>query len=159
MERQEIIKNLKNYFRLEELVSRAVFTAYGNDSWAVFQTDTLHCLLIMREGINKPFSVNNWVWGGIYDERGFRENLCSICKDRTNNGILYTSGHVLGCAFDFTVKGMAPDEVRQWIVDNAELFPCKVRLENKNKNGVSITWIHFDTKYYDRHPKVYLFNI
>lgn len=158
MDRLEIIQKLKEFFVIEELVSEEVYNAYGNDSWAVFQKDTLHCLLIMREGIDKPFTINTWLWGGSFGERGFRENICDISKKKTEKGKLYTSGHVLGCAFDFTAKGMSSDDVRQWIVSNAELFPCKVRLENK-MNGESISWVHFDNKFYERHPKVYLFNV
>ena len=158
MTRIDIIDQLKKYFRIEELVSREVHHKYGNDAWALFRTETLHCLLIMRKGIGKPFTVNTWLWDGVYDERGFRENTCDICKRRTSRGLLYTSGHVLGCAFDFTVEDMSPDLVRDWIEENAELFPCKVRLEDL-KDNEPITWVHFDTKFYDRHPKVYRFNV
>jgi hypothetical protein len=158
MTRKDIIDGVKKYFKLHELVGPAVFNAYGDDGWAVLQTDALHCLLIMREGIGKPFSVNNWYWGGTYDERGYRENISYIVNKKTKAGKLYTSGHVLACAYDFTVEDMSPDLVREWIVDHAEEFPCKVRLE-RNLNGTPITWVHFDTKYYERHPKVYLFDV
>lgn len=158
MRREKVIRELKAYFRIEELVSKQVFDTYKDDAWALFQTDTLHCLLIMRKGINKPFSVNNWLWGGEYSQRGFRENLSEIVLNKTLKNKLYTSGHVLGCAIDFVVSGMDAEDVRNWIVEHADLFPCKVRLEHK-LNGSPITWVHFDTKHYERHPKIYLFNM
>jgi hypothetical protein len=158
MTRIDIIDRLKKYFQIYELVSEEVYNKYKEDSWALFHEDALHCLLIMREGIDKPFTINNWYWGGNFDERGFRENTCSICKSKTDNNIMYLSGHVLGMAFDFTVRGMNAPAVRDWIEENADLFPCKIRLENE-KNGVQITWVHFDIKFYDRHPKVYRFDV
>ena len=158
MERRQIIENLKVNFRIEELVSREVFHAYGEDAWALLDTDTLHVLMILRGYIDKPITINNWLWGGHFDERGFRENICDICKGKTDKGKLYTSGHVLGKAIDFHVDGLSSDLIREWMLDNMELFPCKIRLENE-LNGTPISWVHFDTKYYEKNPKVYLFNV
>jgi len=161
MNRYEIITELSKYFSIKELVSEKVYNTYKDNAWALFRTETLHCLLIMRVGIDRAFTVNNWSYvseGVIYDERGYRENISDIAKGKTEKDLLYTSGHVLGCAFDFKVKGMSSEDVRVWILENSELFPCKVRLENR-MNGKPITWVHFDTKYYNKNPKVYLFNI
>ena len=44
-------------------------------------------------------------------------NLCSIVQAKTRKEILYLSGHVLGKAFDFKVKGMDSEDVRKWIID------------------------------------------
>jgi len=166
MERSTIIKKLSKYFATHELVGKATyefFEARNEDSWQVFDTDTLHCLLIMREGIGLPFSVNNWFWGGTYDERGFRSNIQYIVRSKTNKGIIYLSGHPLGKAIDFQVDGMGAEDVRNWIEDHAKEFPCKIRLEwkKKNKEGVykPITWVHYDTKQIDSKPKIYKFNI
>ncbi len=156
--RGEIIQKLTHYFRIEELVSELVFKKHGNNAWFVFNTETLHCLLLMREGIGKSFTINTWLWGGDYDERGFRENVSSITYNKTMRERLYTSGHVIGCAFDFKVKGMSAPEVRDWIETNEEIFPCKIRLEDL-KNGTPITWVHFDTKHYENNPKVYRFDV
>ena len=160
MSRSDVIKELKNYFQIYELVGPDVYRKHGENAWFVFRTETLHCLLIMRKGINKSFTVNTWFWDGIYDERGYRSNIQPIVEEKTLDGILYVSGHPLGCAFDFKVKDMSSDLVREWIVKNAASFPCKIRLENINiSKGRSISWVHFDTKYYEQNPKVYLFNV
>ena len=162
MERSEIITKLSKYFSIKELVSEEVYNKYRDDAWALFRTETLHCLLIIRIGIGKSITVNNWSYKKKYetkfDERGYRENLCDIVLKKTKRRIIYISGHVLGAAFDFTVKGMGAVDVRQWILKNENLFPCKIRLENK-MNGEPINWVHFDTKYYERNSKVYFFNI
>jgi len=158
MEREDVIEEVKKYFKLEELVSKAVHNKYGEAAWFIFQTELLASLLLIRVGLDKPITINTWENGGRFDERGYRENLSDIVQAKTNQGQVYISGHVLGMAVDFTVKGMTATEVRAWIVENAEMFPCKIRLE-RNVNGKEITWVHLDTKYYDGNPKIYLFDI
>lgn len=158
MTRSQIIEKLKEYFIIQELVGPAVYNRFGDNSWFVFETNTLHCLLIIREGINEPTTVNDWFWGGMYDERGFRDNTQPILKENTIDGILYLSGHPLGCAFDLKFKHTTAENAREWIKHNEDLFPCKLRLEHR-KNGKPITWLHFDTKYFEANPKIYLFNV
>ena len=158
MNRKEIIDNLSNYFDISELVGPAVYNKYGNESWFVFETDILNCLLLIRVGLDKPITINNWKRGGTRSESGYRDNTQSIMVDKTIEGKLYLSGHVLGCAFDFTVKDVNSTYVREWVVKHKNIFPCKVRLEN-NKDGKQISWVHIDTKYYERNPKVYLFDV
>ena len=114
----------------------------------------------MRIGIGKQFYINNWFWGGQYSERGLRTNLGAICKGKTMNNRLYLSGHVLGKAFDFKVKGMDSEDVRKWIQAHESKLPCKIRLEHiMNSTGKPITWVHFDTKWETKNPQVYLFNV
>jgi len=160
MKRSEIIEGLKKYFAAHELVDKQTYTAFGDESWQFFDTDTLHTLLVLREGIDKPFDINNWFWGGNYDERGLRTNLSDIVKGKNKKNSLYLSGHVLGKAFDFKVKGMDSEDVRKWIQAHESKLPCKIRLEHiMNSTGKPITWVHFDTKWETKNPTVYLFNV
>lgn len=158
MKIDEIIKELKNYFIIQELVGKYTYNKYGEDSWQFLDKDALHCLLIIRKGIGKPCTINNWHKGGKYQQRGLRTNLQQLFRGFFKRRKLYLSGHVLGKAFDLTFKDVSANEVRRWIVNNAELFPCKVRLERMYK-GKYITWTHFDTKHLKRNPKIYLFDI
>jgi hypothetical protein len=158
MKRTDIIKRLKKYFKIQELVGPNVYNAHKDESWFVFSTDTLHCLLLMREGLGKPFLINNWLWGGQFDERGFRDDTQPILRNAAIKKRLYLSGHVLGRAFDITVIGMEAEDARNWIIKNEVIFPCKIRLEHL-KNGVPISWLHFDTNDYPNNPKIYLFNV
>lgn len=160
MTRNEIIDKLSNYFGVYELVDKQVFETFGETAWQFFDTEALHTLLVIREGINKPIDINNWKWGGNYQERGLRTNVGNISKRATNRGKLYLSGHVLGKAFDFKIKGMKSEDVRFWIDDNQDLLPCKIRLEHiKLKTGNPISWVHFDVKQLQKNPKVYWFNV
>ena len=160
MTRVEIIDGLVNYFGIYELVDEQTYNRFGEEAWQFFDTDTLHVLLIIREGIDKPIDINNWKWGGVYDERGLRTNVCDIVSRKTRANKLYLSGHVLGKAIDFKVKGMKSEDVRHWIQDNEDLFPCKIRLEHiKTKTGNPISWVHYDTKHISDKPKIYWFNV
>lgn len=158
MTRSQIVTELKKYFKTQELVGEETYKKLGKDSWQVFDKETLHCLLIMRYSIGKPFTVNTWHNGGIYDERGFRSNIQEIVKDKTEKNTLYLSGHPIGKAFDFTVKDMEAEAVRDWIEAFKNLFPCKIRLEWR-KDGVPISWVHFDTKWTEGNPKIYKFDV
>jgi hypothetical protein len=160
MTRVEIINRVSKYFAIYELVDKQTYERFGERSWQFFDTDTLHCLLLIREGINKPIDVNNWFWDGLYDERGLRTNLCEIVKSKTNANKLYLSGHVMGKAIDFKISGMDSEDVRKWIIDNEDIFPCKLRLEHKKlSTGKPISWVHFDTYQLDSNAKIYLFNV
>ena len=158
MTRDIIIGNLKNYFQVYELVGKKTYNKYREDSWQFLQTDALWCLLVIREGIGEKCTINDWKWGGKSQQKGLRTNVQQIFKQFFYKSILYLSGHPLGCAFDLIFENISAKDVRTWIVDNQHLFPCKLRLEVL-KNGKETTWVHFDTKYLKRNPKIYLFNV
>lgn len=153
--RYQIINQLRNYFSIQEIVDDPVFSMFGQRAWRFFDTDALHCLLVVRRELDKPITVNNWMWGGSFDERGLRHNRSDmvIRKDRP-----YLSAHLMGKAFDFDVKGMKANDVRKWILDHEHLFPCKIRLENR-LNGKHISWVHLDTVDEKTNPKVYIFDV
>lgn len=160
MERQTIISNLSKYFAIYELVDRQTYERHKEDAWMFFDTDLLHCLLIVREGINKPIDINNWFWNGQYDERGLRTNLCELVQAKTNKNQLYLSAHMLGKAVDFKVVGMTSEKVREWIILNEKKFPCKIRLEHvDSKTGKPITWVHVDVYSLPMNTKVQLFDV
>ena len=146
---------IKDYFKIEELVDRTVFEKYGEAAWKFIDKDLLACLLVVREGIGFPMTINNWKWGGQFSQRGLRHNMSSLVKNKTR---LYLSAHIFGKGVDFDVQGMDSVEVRKWIVANADKFPCKIRLE-RNLAGIPISWVHLDIMSDDSKPKVYQFDV
>ena len=56
--------------------------------------------------------------------------------------MVYLSGHPLGKAWDFTVKGMTAQEVRDWLKTNQILLPYPIRVES------DVTWVHIDVLEY-----------
>jgi hypothetical protein len=101
-------------------------------------------------------TVNNWKNGGRFSQRGLRHNASPMVKKKS---YMYLSAHMFGKAFDFDVSGMTSVEVREWINSNAELFPCKIRLE-RNMKGQPISWVHLDTMANtDQSDQVYSFDV
>ena len=149
------MKTIKDYFDIEELVDKQVYDKFGESSWKFIDKSILDCLLIIRESLGKPMTINNWKWGGKFTQRGLRHNMSSLVKTKNR---VYLSAHIFGKAVDFDVKGMTAVEVREWIANNPDKFPCKIRLE-RNLGGKPISWVHLDTMSDETKPKVYQFDV
>jgi hypothetical protein len=158
MSDEEILQEIKKYFCIEEFVSEAVYKKYGETAWQFLSIRLLHTMLIIRKELGKSITINNWKWGGKFDERGLRENTCSMVMKKNRLGKTYLSAHVLGSAVDFDVKGMNAMDVRIWLVGSASKLPYKIRLENEMK-GKQISWVHLDVYSNAKNDKVYLFNV
>jgi len=155
---EEIYKEIKEYFTIEEFVSKKVFTKYGEKAWMFICPRLLHTLLVIRKELGRPMTINNWAFGGKFSQRGLRSNLSSIFMSKFAKGRMYLSAHVMGRAVDFDVKGMKAYEVRAWLTANADLLPYKIRLED-NMNGKQINWVHVDMFHEVKNNKVYKFNV
>ncbi len=149
------MKKITDYFCVEELVDKTVFDKYGESAWKFIDETLIETLLILRDNINRPMTINNWKWGGSFSQRGLRHNMSPLVKNKTR---LYLSAHIFGKAVDFDVQGMTAVEVREWIVKNEHLFPYKVRLE-RNMKGKPISWVHLDVMSDQTKPKVYQFDV
>ena len=152
------LSDLKKHFSIEEFVSPAVYQRFKEDAWRFFDPRLIETMAFIRKQLASPITINNWKWGGVYTQRGLRENISPIVSSKTTEGKLYLSAHVLGMAVDFEVKGMAAEEVRKWLSDNSELLPHPVRLEHK-KDGKPIHWIHLDVATTGDKGKVYMFDV
>lgn len=146
MTRDDIIRDLRRYFQIAELVCDHTHSRWGERSWQFLDTDYLHALLIIRRDILQvPMTCNH---DGAH-QRGLRCNMCELVKSKTRN---YLSSHILGKAGDFTPKGMTAEQARQRIKANAHLLPCPIRLE------AGVEWLHFDVlPQYGVTEKVYEF--
>lgn len=144
--RDDIIRQLHNYFQIRELVCEHTHSEWGERAWQFLDTDYLACLLIIRRDIlQAPMTCNH---DGAW-QRGLRCNRCKVVKSKDR---VYLSSHVLGKAGDFTVKGLTAQEARSRIRQNAHLLPCNIRMEG----GVS--WLHFDVlPQFDVTDKIYEF--
>lgn len=132
MTREEIINEIKKYFKASELVCDHTFRKWGESSWQFLDTDYLHCLLVIRRDI---LGVSMTCNSTTQSQRGLRCNMCQLVNSKK---VVYLSSHVLGKAGDFTVKGMTAEAARKKIKENSSKLPCNVRVEE----GVS--WLHFD---------------
>lgn len=147
MTRQEIITELKQYFRIGELVCNHVYDRFGEQSWMFLSTQLLHTLLILRTEIVKlPMVVNN----STMKQRGLRCNLCQLVSSKKTP---YLSAHVTGNGIDFTCKDKTAEEIRNIITDNKDKLPYNIRLED----GVS--WVHIDCYDNGSNNKITLFKV
>lgn len=146
MERSSILRQIQQFFDIEELVCTHTLARWGVNSWQFLDTDFLHCLLVIRRDIlRRPMTCNY----GMMTQRGLRCNMCELTRSK---GTVYLSSHLFGKAGDFTLQGMTALEARELIKKNAHLLPCNIRLEG----GVS--WLHFDVlPQYGVKQKVYEF--
>lgn len=151
MNRDEIIKEIKKYFEISELVCDHTFNKYGEKAWKFLDTDFLHALLVIRRDIIK---LPMWCNSKTAHQRGLRCNQCQIVK--TAKGV-YLSPHCMGKAGDFTITGMTASAAREKIKANASLLPCKVRLEKWDASGTEISWVHIDVVNEPQNQKVYEF--
>lgn len=126
------------YFKIQELVSKAVYEKYGEKSWEFIDERLIKTLDLLREHFNKPITVNNWIFGGNLHQRGLRANKDEIVKSKSD---YYISQHCLGKAVDLNVKGMTAQEVYEEILKNKSKFPLISRIENIKNTP---TWVHID---------------
>ena len=158
MSDEEIYKKIKSYFFIEEFVSKKVYQKYGEKAWQFMCPRLLHTLIIIREDIGKPMTINNWHRGGNFSQRGLRSNLSSIFMSKFKKGRMYLSAHVMGRAVDFDVKGMTAEEVRMYLKGMKDKLPYKIRLEHKMK-GKFISWVHLDVFSNPSNKHIYLFDV
>ena len=126
------------YFKIQELVSEAVYKKYGEKSWEFIDSRLIKVLDLLREHFNKPITVNNWLWGGNLQQRGLRANKDELVANKKD---YYISQHCLGKAVDFNVKGLSAQEVYDEILRNIEKFYLISRIENIKDTP---TWVHID---------------
>lgn len=132
MNRKEIIEQLKQYFKLSELVCPHILQRFGDTAWMFLSTQILHTLLILRtEILNKPLIINT----NSSSQRGMRCNICPMVKTKTT---VYESAHCNGMGVDITVDGMSAEDARNLIKEKQDKLPYPVRLEE------DVTWLHID---------------
>ena len=132
MSRQEIIKKLKEYFDIKELVCNHIYNRFNTQSWMFLSTPLLHTLLVLRtEILNLPMVVNT----SSLKQRGMRCNMCQIVKDKKSP---YLSAHVTGNAVDFNCNGVTAEEIRKSIAEHKDKLPYSIRLEK------DVNWVHID---------------
>lgn len=146
MTREETLAAVRQYFDATELVCDHTYAKWGERSWQFLDTDFLHCLLVIRRDILR---LPMWCNSKTAHQRGLRCNRCQMVREKT---AAYLSMHVFAKAGDFTVTGMTAEAARKRIIENADLLPCPIRMED----GVS--WLHFDVmRQYGVKDKVHLF--
>ena len=144
---KEVVEELKKYFKIQELVCPDVYKRFGEQAWYFFDESLLRTILWLRKTINVPITINNWVNGGNFSQRGLRCNTCEMVKSKTRP---YLSAHILGKGVDLDVKGYTAQQTRDFIIEHAATLPCKIRLEK------DVNWVHLDVRNFGN-AKIQLF--
>ena len=132
------------YFKIEELVSEnARESCSGVYLWSLFDPNVLKCADYLREKFG-PATINNWSWGGVFEQSGLRDRGTKHYNPR--------SQHSIGAALDIKFINHTAEEVRKQIKDMSDDFPFKIRIEN------GVNWLHIDTKPTKSKKQVYFFN-
>lgn len=146
MTRNELIKEVKKYFQLKELVCPHCLETYGEKSWQFLSTELLSIILTIRTKILKvPMIVNS---KQAFTQRGLRCNMCRLVRNKKQT---YMSAHNLGKAIDFHTNEYTAEECRQKIKDNIDLFEYPIRLEEE------VSWVHVDCYTLDSNQKLTTF--
>ena len=128
--------NLK-HFKIQELVSPEIFNQRGNKAVELIDPRLLETMDTLREELGRPITANNWIYGGVFTQRGLRDR--SFYKtDKAYQDSL--SQHKFGRACDFDVKGLSAKQVNQFIIDNKDKFPYISFIE------VDCNWTHIDVR-------------
>ncbi|CAM0062698.1 hypothetical protein VPHF86_0267 [Vibrio phage F86] len=130
------------YFEIYELVTPQMYEAWGEKCWQLFDERVLITLDALREEFGSCV-VNDWKWGGSFDDSGFRDvhfysSVDAYLKSR--------SQHKYGRAIDAKFKVPA-HEVRKFILENPTLFPHVKFIETGPlKDGRAMSWVHIDVR-------------
>ena len=122
-------------FRIEELVPRAVFSERGKLAEWLLCPAALLVLGQIRADFG-PCVVNDWLYGGRNEFRGFRPAGCPV-------GAAF-SQHRYGRAFDVITTKTPVEAARQEIIRQARAGHQVYSLIGGIELGVS--WLHFDTR-------------
>ena len=121
------------HFKIEELVSKAVFRRYGQNAWWFFDPRILMVEDRLR-GRFGPAVVNDWLWGGKFQHRGLRTPIDIEAPAGD------FSFHRLGMALDSHYLKRSVQEVRKYIIDNPDEYPEIKGLE------LDVNWLHKDVR-------------
>lgn len=126
-----------NFFKIQEFVSRKIYTDWGDNSIWFVDPRVVKLANFIRTFFGRGVTINNWLWNGNYDQRGFRE------PESTTGGKL--SQHRFGRAIDINVKGMTALEVYNAILANEKVF-MEAGLTCMEDIADTPTWCHLDVR-------------
>ena len=154
MNRKELIEQVQRWFSLRELVDEQTYKKYGDFAWNFFDTALLETLLYVREYVLKvPMTVNDWMTGGKFQERGLRHNLSAEVWKYTKESKQTMTAHSTGKGIDFDAKGLTAEKARMMIQAAAKNLPHPIRLED------AVSWVHLDVYNDGSKDKVQLFRV
>ena len=128
-------------FQLQELIPKLEYENYSqiyseNQLWGIFDNRALWTLEQLKRRYNTTI-LNDYLWGGINQYRGWRPSDCKI-------GALL-SQHKFARAFDCKFKDYPAEEVRE----NIKKRPFDEAFKHITCVEDGTSWLHFDCRGWD----------
>lgn len=121
-----------------EFVPPEIWKRFGDKSIWFLDPRILDLSQFFRDRFEAVMRINTWSAGGNLSLRGFRPPATSI-------GALL-SQHKFGRAIDFNIDGYSPDEIRQDIFDNEQMYLRETPLTTIESGEIADTWVHADIR-------------
>lgn len=132
----ERIKVSDNFF-LDEFIDPVTYKDFGAQSIWFIDKRIIMIAQTLRELVNSPIIINNWLIGGGFKISGFRRPSARIGA--------YLSQHKFGRAIDVKVKGKTPEEVLGLINQHWDTFKT-LGLSTVEDTSFTTTWNHLDIR-------------
>lgn len=133
MDDMKVAKN----FILQEFVPPEIFHRFGKEAIWFIRPQVIKLAQFYRDWFDAAVTVNTWHDNGNMHWRGFRTPACGVGA--------HLSQHRFGNAFDCTIEGLTPDEVRKEILDNEDKF-MRAGLTTLEDGAIAKTWVHSDCR-------------
>lgn len=132
-----VIPPVENFFKVQEFVPKSVYKKYGDKAIWFIDPRIQKLANFTRKFFGKSVTINNWLWGGNLNERGFREPSSSTGASM--------SQHKFSRAIDISVSGMTSKQVYDTILANEKAF-MEAGLTCLEDITYTPTWCHLDIR-------------
>jgi hypothetical protein len=129
---------LTDDFIVQEFVPKEVYDVFGLKSAWFIDIRIVYICQFLRDYICKQLTVNDWYFGGNYNNSGFRKS------DTTIGAVM--SQHKYGRAVDIKIEGLTPQEI-EFTVVNQWIELRRLGLSTMEKIDKTPTWVHLDVRY------------
>ena len=143
---------LTSNFQLQELVNPYSYNKIGNRSADFLHPSLALTIQTIRDELDEPITINDWLWGGQYKNSGLR-----LPKGNVGASM---SAHRFGCAADLKFD-IPTDTVLSHILNNTEFYTSITRIESINHTRsmygkLGRDWLHIEVGI--RHGAIDIFN-
>ena len=122
----------------KEVLPEHLYKERGAYNLRLMDEKALITLDHLRKYLDVPLTVNSWSWGGNRNASGYRDVVYYGSNEKY---VKSTSQHKYGRAIDCVSTKMSAVQMRDFILENKQLFPYITFLE------VGVNWLHFDTRF------------
>lgn len=128
---------ITNNFYLQEFVPKILYNNFVEKSIWFIDPKIVKIAEFFRKRFGKSMYINNWLFGGTFEQRGFRYPNSDVGS--------WLSQHKFGRAIDFNIRGFTSDEIRDDIFSNESLY-FNIGITAVEHGDYAPTWVHIDIR-------------